>query len=83
MKKLRNKELLDKCKRGNKIAPLWRDAGRMGAILLSLKHLSSNFIISTLLYCLTKYRAIFDTSSTDQSEAEGVRQKLLYSSATM
>ena len=44
--------MLDKCKRGNKSAPLWNECQR-GVILLPLKHLSSNCIISTLFYCLT------------------------------
>ena len=44
--------MLDKCERGNKIAPLWHVC-QLGAILLSLKHLSRNFIISTLFCCLS------------------------------
>ena len=49
-------ELLDKCERGNEIAPpsaqVPSEACRRGEILLLLKHLFSNFIISTLFYCL-------------------------------
>ena len=53
MEKHCNKELANKCERG--------------AILLPLKHLSSNSIISNLFYCLL-YRAIFDRSA-ERSEA--------------
>ena len=44
-----------------------------GAILLPLEHLSSNCIISTLFYFITKCRAIFN-SSVKRSEAHVLKR---------
>ena len=85
-----NKELLGKCERGKKIAPLWHkgQAEPKGCIFfLPLTHLPSNCIISTLFYSSTTEQ-FYCTPSTISAEillrpfstcTDKVKWKLLHS----
>ena len=62
-----NKELLDKCERGNKIAPLWHKCrGKWGINAKAVQFYCPSSIypaiVLLVLYLLLNYRAIFDTS---------------------